>query len=363
MHASVRTLPVLALGIAVPAAVLVGALAIPAQAAPADGTPTARQLIAKIAKSAGASYSGTIQQTSDLGLPQLPAVGPGSASSDDSGVIDLVTAPHTAKVYVHGRTQQRVQVLDQLAERDVIRDGSSVWIWDSKGKTAEHVVLPSKTTATPAPTTPSDLAQRILAEVRKSSKVTVSSGASVAGRTVDRLTLTPDTDQTLVSRVVVSVDHATGVPLKVAVDARGQSGDAVAVGFTDVSFSTPDSSLFSFTPPKGAKVTTKDLAARRPVAKPDHLSNDPDATAPPAPKATSDRGAKPTVTGTGWASIATLSAKLPASIASDPLYSELTTPVPGGRALQTSLVSVLITDDGRVLAGAVPITTLEAAAQ
>jgi len=363
MHASVRTLPVLAVGVAVPVAVLVGALAVPAQAAPAASTPTAQQLIARIAKSASASYSGTIQQTSDLGLPQLPAVGPGSAASDDSGVIDLVTAPHTAKVYVHGRTQQRVQVLDQLAERDVIRDGSSVWIWDSAGTTAEHIVLSSRTAATPAPTTPSDLAKRILAEVRKSSKVAVSSGATVAGRSVDRLTLTPRTDQTLVSKVVVSVDHATGVPLKVAVDARGQSGDAVAVGFTDVSFSTPDSSLFSFTPPKGAKVTTKDLAAQRPLAKADHLSNDPDATASPTPQAKTGRSAKPTVTGTGWASVVTLSAKLPASIADDPLYSELTTPVAGGRALQTSLVSVLITDDGRILAGAVPIATLEAAAQ
>jgi hypothetical protein len=36
----------------------------------------------------------------------------------------------------------------------------------------------------------------------------------------------------------------------------------------------------------------------------------------------------------------------------------LTTPVDGGRALQTSLLSVLLTDDGRVLAGSVPVDTL-----
>ena len=36
----------------------------------------------------------------------------------------------------------------------------------------------------------------------------------------------------------------------------------------------------------------------------------------------------------------------------------LTTPVDGGRALQTSLLSVLQTDDGRVLAGSVPVDTL-----
>jgi len=353
MHTTFRTLPALALGVAIPAAVLVGALAVPAQAAPATRTaaPTAQQVLAKIAKSGSASYSGTIRQTSDLGLPQLPAAGPGSASSDDSGIVDLVTAPHTAKVYVDGTNRQRVQVLDQLAERDIVRDGSSVWIWDSKEKTAQHVLLPSKKSANPTPTTPSDLAKRLLTAVQKSSTVTVTTGSSVAGRSVDRLVLTPRTDQTLVAKVVVSVDHATGVPLKLAVDARGQSGDAVSVGFTSVSFSTPSASLFSFTPPKGATVTTKDLSSARPGVKADHLSND--ATRP-----------RPTVTGSGWASVVTLpSAKLPTSVTGDALFGELTTPVAGGRALQTSLVTVLFTDDGRVLAGAVPVATLQAAAQ
>jgi outer membrane lipoprotein-sorting protein len=352
MHASIRTLPALAAGVAVSTAALVGALALPAQAAPAAGTPTAKQLLQKIAASGSAHYSGTITQTSDLGLPQLPAVGPGSAGSDESGVIDLVTAPHKAKVYVDGRSKQRVQVLDQLAERDIVRNGSSVWMWDSKQKTATHVVLPSKTGATPAPTTPADAVTRLLKAVDASTRVTVSSGGSVAGRDVDRLVLTPRTDQTLVAKVVVSVDAATGVPLKVAVDARGQSGDAIAVGFTDVSFATPDAKLFSFTPPSGAKVTTKDLSTvKRPTAKPDHMTTD-------------DPTTKPTVSGSGWASVVTLpSGKLPGSVTGDPLFGELTTPVAGGRALQTSLVSVLLTDDGRILAGAVPIATLEAAAQ
>jgi hypothetical protein len=45
------------------------------------------------------------------------------------------------------------------------------------------------------------------------------------------------------------------------------------------------------------------------------------------------------------------------------LLDELTTSVDGGRALQTSLVSVLLLDGGRILVGAVPIASLQAAAQ
>jgi len=44
------------------------------------------------------------------------------------------------------------------------------------------------------------------------------------------------------------------------------------------------------------------------------------------------------------------------------LLGELTTAVTGGRVISTALVSVLLTDDGRVFAGAVPSERLQAAA-
>ena len=44
------------------------------------------------------------------------------------------------------------------------------------------------------------------------------------------------------------------------------------------------------------------------------------------------------------------------------LYDTLTTAVPEGRLLSSALLSVLVTDDGRVLAGAVPGATLQALA-
>ncbi|HEY4151977.1 MAG TPA: DUF2092 domain-containing protein, partial [Pseudolysinimonas sp.] len=121
-------------------------------------------------------------------------------------------------------------------------------------------------------------------------------------------------------------------------------------------FSAPAASLFEFTPPKGATVTTPK-------------------TDKPAPSTGSHdkTGMKPSVTGSGWASIVELPAWAGAtgSATSDPsaspsqskLLDELTTTVTGGRALQTSLLSVLMTADGRILIGAVPIASLEAAAK
>ena len=51
-----------------------------------------------------------------------------------------------------------------------------------------------------------------------------------------------------------------------------------------------------------------------------------------------------------------------AELTASPLYTQVTDAVDGGRTLSTTLVSVLITDDGRVFAGSVPVERLLAAA-
>ena len=107
-----------------------------------------------------------------------------------------------------------------------------------------------------------------------------------------QLELTPKTGSTLISSVTLSVDAKTGLPLKVVVDARGQKADAFTVGFRSIDFSAPAASLFDFTPPKGATVTTPKT----------------DKPGPAANGADTQAAAKPSVTGTGWASIVELPA-------------------------------------------------------
>jgi outer membrane lipoprotein-sorting protein len=355
----VRWLP----AIVAPILVVGGALAIPAVANAASTPPsrTAQQVLALIAGSKDAAYSGTIQQTSALGLPQLPSVGSGSSSTGSdatSQLLDLLTADHTARLFVDGSTKERLQVLDSLAERDAVRNGHDLWTYDSKTKTATHQTLtghtPAAGSASPDAQTlsPAQLADKFITAIEPSTTVTVNSTASVAGRAVYQLELTPKTDSTLISHVTLSVDAATGLPLKVVVDARGQKSDAFTVGFSSIDFSTPSAALFDFTPPKGATVTTPSAPTK---------------SAPTAGSAT--QHPKPAVSGTGWSSIielpaGTAGAAIPSASASqNKLLDELTTSVDGGRALQTSLLSVLMTSDGRVFVGSVPVASLEAAAQ
>ena len=79
-------------------------------------------------------------------------------------------------------------------------------------------------------------------------------------------------------------------------------------------------------------------------------------------EAAAPAGAGPTVVGTGWSSILVVKGVGASAPDQAALLNQLTTRVPEGRLLTTGLVSVLLTDDGRLLVGAVTPAALRAAA-
>jgi hypothetical protein len=242
-----------------------------------------------------------------------------------------------------------------MAERDAIRNGDDLWLYDSSDKTALHSTLPADATAspeTPAETlTPAELATRFLDAIDPSTDVSVGDPVKVAGRSAYDLILTPDSSTTLVSSVEIAVDAETGLPLSVDVFAQGASDPAFHVAFSSLSLDTPSADLFDFTPPAATDVTEKALPST--------------GDGPSADTAAPDAGTQPepTVTGTGWDTIVEVPSMADAaSLTASPILSQLTTAVEGGHVLQTTLLTVLVTDDGRVLAGAVPVESLQAAA-
>ncbi|MBF4613375.1 LolA family protein [Curtobacterium sp. VKM Ac-1376] len=346
--------------------VVAGAVAAPmianAASDPIAGTnPSAAAVIASIAKSSDAQYSGKLSQTSALGLPELPTgTGGSSLEGDASDVLGLLTSAHTARVYVDGPDKQRVQLTQQLAEQDVVRNGAEVWTWDSKERTATHVTLPSDAAEDPqdGTTTPADIAKQAIDAITPTTTVSKPTEVSVAGHDAWQITLTPKSSDTLVGAVRLAVDQQTGLPLRASVEAAGGDDPAVQVGFTSLDYGAPAARLFDFTPPSNAKVTEKDLSDAGTDAEGEHRGHGGEAER---------SGDEPSFTGTGWSTIA----ELPAGTVDQSglegeasgLLDQLTKPVDGGRAVQTSLVSVYLTDDGRVLAGAVPVASLVAAAK
>ena len=351
--------------VVVPVVIATAAVAIPvaADASPALPEKTASQVLQLIATSDGTPYSGSIEQSSDLGLPDISAFGPAGGSSGDGGpaasALELVTGSHSARVFVGGTDTQRLQVLDSFAERDVVRNGDEVWFYDSKAREAVHATadvtaeLPSASAVTPA-----EAAEKLLAAVEPSTTVEVVETARVAGRAAYQLRLTPTDEATLVGSVTLSVDAETGLPLEATVTAKDQETPAFSIAFSSIDFGAPDASLFEFTPPEGTTVTEKSVTD-------DDLASAEAKAQAAAPAETP--GPEPTVIGDGWDAIVELPAgsytpTAPSESGTPDPLSQLTDAVDGGRAVSTSLISVLLTDDGRVLAGAVTVEALQAAA-
>jgi outer membrane lipoprotein-sorting protein len=361
----------------VPIAVLVtvvgGSAAVRTFAASADPSlppRSAAQLLVDVQTARLDAASGTVVQQADLGLPELPGIG-GAGSSNLSSV---VAGSHTFRVWFSGPDKARVALLGTLGESDVIANGRDVWAWDSQKNTATHSVLPADDSAAnhgkggrPAldpsqlPKTPQEAADAALAAIGPTTEVTTSGAARVAGRPVHELILAPRDTGSLVGRVIIAVDAERHVPLRVQAYPAGSQSAAFEVAFTQVSFTRPDAAQFQFNPPRGAKVTEESRQSGEPAA--------PDSATDPAAKAQ-----RPAVVGTGWTSV--LVAKLPAGAMTTAQQAggrqggfslgSLPTVSGGwgsGHLLKGRLFSVLLTDDGRVLAGAVaPERLYEAAA-
>ena len=348
-------------------AVIAGvSIGLPASAAPSLPAKTAQQLLAMVAAANVDGVSGTVTEKAALGLPSLPSTG----DSGPSGLTGLLTGTHSLRVWDGGPRQLRLQVLDPLDETEVVVNGTDAWTYTFSTNKATHIALPppKRDAATQSPPaaglTPEQLAAQIVDSVTPTTQLTVTGTASVANRDAYTLTITPRTSDTTIGRVAIDVDSTTGVPLRVRIFAQGATSPALSVGFSDVSFGRIPASRFAFTPPPGAQVST--ATAPMPAApRPD--------TASPHPLAPGDATtSQPYTVGTGWSTVVVLPHN-PLSAAGPDGRRESATrtfadalakagrPVKGGTLLSTALLNVLVADDGRMLIGAVPASTLETA--
>jgi outer membrane lipoprotein-sorting protein len=315
---------------------------------------TAAALLADVQSARVSGLSGTIVAQMSLGLPSLPDIG---GSQGQATVPSLLSGSHTMRFWYDGPDRQRVALLGTTNETDLFHNGRDLWQWDSDAHVATHTLLPAAHPdhAAPAKTvdlTPQQLADRAIKAITPTTQVTVAANRRVADRSAYELVLTPRDTTTLVGSVRIAVDGKTKMPLGVQVFARGSASPAIDVSYSHVSFKKPAADNFTFSPPPGATVKQGSAA--------DHPAKPQPNTAPGTAPGTT------TTIGSGWTAIVeyrTTAAQI-AKVAG-PLLGQLKS-VHGawghGRLLTSALVSVLVTDDGRVFAGALDASALYAAA-
>lgn len=226
-----------------------------AQAAPALPARTPAELLATVAGEAGPppALTGTVVETASLGIPQLPG------AADPTSIASLLTGSHTIKIWYADPSHIRVAVPVTMGESDLIRNGSTAWIWQSNSNTVTRLQLPAtlgmREHQPKTPLTPQQAAKQILAAVGPTTVVSTQTNVSVAGQAAYQLVLAPKDSRSLVGKVTIAVDgQHPGVPLRLQVFARGASAPSFSVGYTSISFVRPAAANFNFTPPAGAHV-------------------------------------------------------------------------------------------------------------
>jgi len=232
-----------------------------AQAAPALPPRTPAQLLAAVAGDHHAvpPLTGTVVETATLGIPQLP----GSENPND--VTSLLAGSHTLKIWYDGPRKLRLSVPVQMGETDLIRNGTTAWLWQSNSDSVTRYQIPAghgdharEPVIPKAPLTPQQAAQQVLKVAGRSTWVTTEANVSVAGQAAYQLVLAPKASGSQIAKITLALDaQHLSVPLRVQVFAKGTASPVFQVGYTSISFVTPAASNFTFTPPPGAKVHTE----------------------------------------------------------------------------------------------------------
>lgn len=325
-----RATRVTAAGVAVAGVVGLGLLAVPGGAGAAPELPpvTPEELVASVLQADPDAFAGTVGLDNALGLPPVPGIPEAGTSS--------------ARIWSDGDDGGRVQIPTDDGERTLVTDGTTFWAWDS----AERTVVTGEKGERPeqdAAVDPTTAAAEAIRTLQTSSDVTVDGTSEVAGRPAYELVLTPDPDErTLLREVRIAVDAEQRVPLRLTVLAQGSTDPVFEVGFTELSFSAQDPELFTFVPPPGATV-------EEPPARPEGAER---------PEFT---GAEPQVVGEGWDTVVVAAVPEGAGEQAGEARAQidsLGTPVSGawgsGTLISTAVGSAILTDDGRIAAGAVP---------
>ncbi|PSL03698.1 outer membrane lipoprotein-sorting protein [Haloactinopolyspora alba] len=360
------------------AAVAVAAAAVGPVIAGADSElpeRSATELLVELAGARDVAFSGTVVQSADLGLPEIPGTGAADAGSASTTALSLLTGSTSARIWYSDTENFRVALQDELAETDFIRNGQDVWFWNSQHESATHTTVSTKdseqkmTLPENAPMgTPGAAAAMALQAIAPTTDVAVDGTATVAGRDAYELVVSPKDDKSLIGSIRLAVDGEHGLPLRVRI-LSSEGGDPVfEMGFTSVTFGEPDESVYDFNPPAGTEVEEVDpqeLKRQSPHGPNGH--GNANAEDVPAPSDVS-------VVGSGWTSVAvvrdvrledltkSMDGKAPTVDALLGEFEKVSGPYGTGRAMSNDIVSALLLDDGRLLVGAVPLEVLEDAA-
>jgi hypothetical protein len=149
----------------------------------------------------------------------------------------------------------RVDEIHPVGERDVYKDDTGTWFWDSGNRQATRTGgLETVRFARPADLLPSELGRR-LASYATPNEVTRLEPRRIAGIDAQGLRISPRDPDTTLAHADVWADPQSGLAVRVEVTARGMEDPIISSSFMDLEQSLPDTGLVHFAVPSDAETT------------------------------------------------------------------------------------------------------------
>jgi hypothetical protein len=214
-------------------------------ALPASASPlSAAALRARIIASARVPYSGYVESTADLGLPQLPDL------QDVSTLADGVTEQYA---WYRSPRHWRADTLTAGGESDVYQVGATTYLWNFSLNLLTQVVGPAAVRLPrAADLLPPALAARLLGLASPADRLRRLPSRRIAGVDAAGLELSPASAATTVGAIDIWADPRSGLPVAVTVYPRGSAKPVLNTVFLQVRQQMP--ALATVTPHPSAAV-------------------------------------------------------------------------------------------------------------
>jgi outer membrane lipoprotein-sorting protein len=156
--------------------------------------------------------------------------------------------------------QLRLELQSDNGDAQVVVNNGSFWVYDPTSKTVYEGTLPASTQSakakdagTAALPTIAQI-QNHLSKAGQDANVSQAIPGDVAGQAAYTIQVSPKHDGGLLGDAQLAWDAATGVPLRIAVYARGNSTPVLELKATDITYGPVAASDLAISPPSGAKV-------------------------------------------------------------------------------------------------------------
>jgi outer membrane lipoprotein-sorting protein len=176
-----------------------------------------------------------------------------------SGRLWLSTTP--------GDHRFRLELQSDNGDAQLVFDNGSFWAYDPSSHTAYEGSLahtakrPAKVGARRHGSIPTIAAiQRALERLGKHAQLSGAIPSDVAGQATYTLRISPKRAGGLLGAAELAWDAARGVPLRIAIYARGDSTPVLQLSATDISFGPVPASVFAISPPANADVVHVDTS-------------------------------------------------------------------------------------------------------